>query len=496
MLRSWDLKLQIDRVTSTQSLHLQIAQKIIDEIQKGRLAPCMAMPGSRELAESLNVNRKTVVLTYTELIAQGWLITEGRRGTFVPKKLPNFSQDSFDSQNCSGTNLDVTVEPPYQITPYLSQTINFCDGPPDVRLIPFEALSRSFRRALVSSTRSNTLNGVDPKGSSELRSAIARMLNMERAFQVDQENICVVQGSKMGVYIAAKILTKADDCIVVETLSNPAVWEIFRSFGAQIQNVGVDEDGMKVEELEKLCKKKKIRAVFITPQCQFPTTVALSEERRNTLLRLADQYDFLIIEDDHDHEYAYSSTPIFPTYSHPKNSSERVLYIGSLTSLLSPGFNFGYLVGSLNFIKNCSKEIMLIDSERDVAKSLAILELMRSGEIKRHMRRMTKVYRERRDFFKELLENELQEWIEFDAPEGGLAFWCRFKSYMELSELIREANANHVVFENASNFSVEEKDVQAIRLGFGSLNNKEMTEGIARLRKAIENIHLMERISA
>ena len=231
MLRSWDLNLHITK-SSGVVVYLQIAQQIIDEIQRGRLVPSAAMPGSRELAESLKVNRKTIVLAYDELIAQGWLTTESRRGTFVSAKLPHFSPPNQSNKDLKQR---VTETPTPVLAKYAStieeeniaHLIDFNDGIPDTRLIPFETISKAFRHALIEPIRSNKLGYGDPKGMLSLRHAIVEMLNMERGLNVDIDNICIARGSQMGIFLAARVLAKPNEYVVVEKLSYPPAREAF-----------------------------------------------------------------------------------------------------------------------------------------------------------------------------------------------------------------------------------------------------------------------------
>ena len=159
-------------------------------------------------------------------------------------------------------------------------TVHFNDGTPDTRLIPFEVLSRAFRHALISSSRANRLAYDSPKGSLPLRKSISTMLNMERAMHTETDEICIVRGSQMGIFLAARILTQPGDNVVFEELTYPPARESFRSCGANILSVGVDEHGLKIDELETLCRKQKIKAIYVTPHHQFPTTVMLTAERR------------------------------------------------------------------------------------------------------------------------------------------------------------------------------------------------------------------------
>ena len=159
MLRSWDLNLHITK-SSGVVVYLQIAQQIIDEIQRGRLVPSAAMPGSRELAESLKVNRKTIVLAYDELIAQGWLTTESRRGTFVSAKLPHFLPLS---QSSKALKQHVTEMPTSALAKYASTMngenithfVDFNDGLPETRRSACERMCIAFRRAVFGPIRAN-----------------------------------------------------------------------------------------------------------------------------------------------------------------------------------------------------------------------------------------------------------------------------------------------------------------------------------------------------
>lgn len=471
------------------AVYLQITQKIIADIQLGRLPPSTMMPGSRKLADSLKVNRKTIVQAYDELVAQGWLSTESRRGTFVSAKLPGFLLPTNDPSSpvteTSGTEIvTYTQSATIEEAPSLQgNIIDFNDGIPDTRLIPFEVLSRAFRHALVVSARANRLGYDDPKGTLALRKAIVAMLNMERGLAVGVDNICMVRGSQMGIFLAARLLTRANDCIVFERLTYPPAREAFKSCGAKVLSVGQDEYGINVEELEQLCKQQAIRAVYVTPHHQFPTTVMMTAERRLKLLILAEQYDFAIVEDDYDHEFHFLHHPVFPLAS--TDRSKRVIYVGSLSKVLAPGLRIGYVVATTAFIERCAAEIMLIDRQGNSVTELAVTELMDAGEIKRHIRRTFKIYSERRATLEQLIHQELSSLVDFELPSGGLAFWLRLKKPITIDNLAERALAQKVHILPGSLFTDANEATQAIRLGFASLNKRELTEGIQRLKRVL-----------
>jgi len=490
MLRSWDLNLQITK-SSGVVVYLQIAQQIIDEIQRGRLAPSAAMPGTRELAENLKVNRKTIVLAYDELIAQGWLTTESRRGTFVSAKLPHFSPLIKINKDLKQ---GVSKAPTPALAKYAStfeegntpHLIDFNDGIPDTRLIPFETISKAFRHALIEPIRTNKLGYGDPRGMLSLRHALSDMLNMERGLNVDIDNICIARGSQMGIFLAARILASSNQYVVVENLSYPPAREAFRSCGAKILTVGLDQNGIDVNELEALCKKYPISAIYVTPHHQFPTTVMMAAERRLKLLILAEQYNFVIVEDDYDHEFHFIHHPVFPLAS--TNHGGRVIYVGSLSKVLAPGLRIGYIVASKEIINQCASEVMLIDRQGNSVTELAVAALLESGEIKRHIRRTLKVYNERRNVLIELLQSELGEFVKFEPPNGGLAIWLRINDGIDINKLVQRAMLEKVKVLHASLFSETQININAIRLGFGSLNVAELTSGIQRLKRTFSTV--------
>ena len=273
MLRPWTLVMTLDR-TSSVSVQLQIVQAITDEISRDRLRPGMALPGSRDLAITLGVNRKTVTLAYEELIARGLLTAQNRRGTFVSFAKP-YMKAGFSGRS------QTPASAPHK------QAITFGDGVPDTKGIPLATLARAFRHALVATARTNRLSYSDPRGDENLRGVLATMLAMERGLDCPPDGICMVRGSQMGIFVAARLCLHPGDVAVVEALCYPPVRDVFHSCGAQVVPVSLDRQGLDVDALEALCKHAPVRAVYVMPHHQYPTTVMLSTERRMKLITLA-----------------------------------------------------------------------------------------------------------------------------------------------------------------------------------------------------------------
>ena len=203
---------------------------------------------------------------------------------------------------------------------------------------------------------------------------------------------------------------------------------------------------------------------------------------RQTLLALADEYDFLIIEDDHDFEFNFSKKPIMPIASLDKPN--RVIYVGSLSNILAPSFRLGFVVASREIIKHFSNEIMMIDRQGNTVMELAIAELLYTGEINRHILKIVKIYEERRAFIAKLINNELSDFVQFKMPDGGLALWLTVNPKINMQILVKDAELEKVRIVAGARFSLQSEPVSAIKLGFASLNNDEISLGIKRLKRA------------
>ena len=485
MLRPWKLEVMLER-DSTIAIHAQIANKIIDEIQQGRFEVGMALPGTRELAIQLGVNRKTVVQSYEELIAQGWLTTESKRGTFVSSRILTVGNNPKPIKKLDFAFKNKTViEYKSNANKKLERDfIHFGDGSSDSRLIPLEVLSRAMRHALISTIRTNKQAYDEPKGTMILRQAILHMLNMDRGLHADVENICIVRGRQMGFFLVGRVLVRQNDVIVMEKLCDQLASNAFKSCGAKIITVAQHENGIDLDALEQLCKTTTIRAVYVSPHYQIPTTVTMPIANRKRLLNLAEEYNFLIIEDDHDFEFHFSKRPIMPIASLDKPN--RVIYIGSLSNVLVPGFRLGFVVASREIIKHFSNEIMMIDRQGNAMTELAVAELLHTGEINRHTLKISKIYEERRAYIAKLIRSELNEYVDFTMPDGGLALWLTVNKNVNMQTLQSDTELEKVRVITGATYSLAGEQISAIRLGFAKLNNDETQLGIKRLKRALE----------
>jgi GntR family transcriptional regulator/MocR family aminotransferase len=481
-VRPWDLPLQLDR-GGPAPLAAQIAQGLAARIRSGALRPGARLPSSRLLAQTLQVHRNTALAAYAELSSEGWIVTHRARGTFVSRELPavavrRLAPGPRPATARAGWELPPAPEPrPPQVPEGILQLMG---GTPDPRLVPVAALARAYRRAL---RRTENLLYGDPRGHPRLRAALATLLGEARGLATSADGILVTRGAQMALTLAARALLPPGATVAVEALGYRSAWEALRLGGARLVSVRLDERGLDVEELARRVGPERIRAVYLTPHHQYPTTVALSPGRRVALLELARRERLLVLEDDYDNEFHYQGRPLAPLASADGGAS--VMYVGTLSKVLAPGLRIGFLAGAPDAIARAAAHRQFLDGQGDLALEAAVAELFEDGEAQRHVWRTRRIYATRRAALAAALRGSLASVLSFREPPGGMAFWCRIQGGISAERWAERALAGGVAVQPGRLFAFDGRARPYLRLGFGRQNEREIREAVRRLAAAL-----------
>jgi GntR family transcriptional regulator/MocR family aminotransferase len=478
--------IQIDRNSSV-NIYIQVCNNFVSLITNGTLQPSDVLPSSRILAELIGINRNTVKLAYEELISQGWAESVERKGVFVLSKLPIISKPIFpqtDRSNAQQESFiwtnnfsDKTLSTNFQKT-----GLRIDDGFPDVRLAPVDQLMREYRSLSRKFYGKNFLKYGSSKGSEHLRISISNYLSNTRGLAALPENILISKGSQMGIYLTAQLLLTAGDTVAVGISNYGYADDTFKHSGAKLTRIPVDANGMDIDYLETILHKQTIKALYIIPHHHFPTTVTLSMERRLKLLNLAKQYRFAIIEDDYDFDFHYENKPYLPLAS--IDHHHNVIYIGSISKTFAPALRIGFMSGPPAFINAAASLRELIDKQGDTLLEDAFSVLFNNGEMERHFRKSLKIYKQRRNFFCDILQSDFKNDIEFEIPEGGLAVWATFDKKIDLIRMSQNALKNGLHIDNGLFYKNESFDQNAMRIGFASIDEKEIIKAFEILKKS------------
>ena len=478
----WDVAFEVDRRAAT-PLFRQIVDAITADIRRGRLRPGDPLPGTRTLAQSLGVQRLTVVAAFDDLVAEGWIVNQRARGAFVSSDLPDPAPRRFSSRDRAGgiaarPGFDVLPAPapelPYDVP---RGALLFAPSRPDVRLAPAVEIGRAFRRAIARHS-GGLLDYGPPEGHPRLREAIARMLASTRGIAAGAEHVCVTRGSQMALSLLARALIRPGDVVAVEQLGYRSAWEAFRLAGARVVGIPVDASGLRLDALKRTIETQNVRAVYVTPHHQFPTTVTMTAGRRLELLELARLHRFAIVEDDYDYEFHYDGRPVLPLASADRDGV--VAYVGTFSKVLAPSLRLGYIVAPAPLISRVTAHRSHIDAQGDHVLEYAVAELLEQGEIQRHIRRVRREYLARRDALVDALRERLHSHVSFTVPAGGIALWVRARS-IDVDEWASAARRAGAIIATAASFALDGRPRPYLRLGFASLNVAELEEGVRRL---------------
>jgi GntR family transcriptional regulator/MocR family aminotransferase len=389
--RPFDLLLGVSR-SGEGTLGAQIEQQLRRAVRDGSLKPGVRLPSTRDLARQLGVSRRIAVDAYAQLAAEGYL-------TLRPGARPQVSDAASAPRAPDDDPVPSPARPRFDFRPSV----------PDVSLFPRAAWLRSVRAALTTMTDPELVLG-DPRGADVLRAALADYLGRVRGVVADPSRVLVTSGYSQGLGLVCHALRqRGASRIALEDPSNPEQREIAARAGLEAVAIGVDDQGIRVDELERA----RVNAVVVTPAHQDPTGVVLTSERRAALVAWLRARGTFAIEDDYDAEYRYDRAAVGALQG---LDPERIVYAGSASKILAPALRLGWLVLPKPLVAGVSHEKVLADRATALIEQHALADMLTRGELDRHLRRMRLRYRARRDAIVEALAKELP-----DTSIGGIA---------------------------------------------------------------------------
>ena len=455
-------------------LFLQLSDHIIRRIRRGELRPGSRLPGTRRLAEELRLNRNTVVAAYDDAVEQGYLIGRGGSGMYVAEYLPEFARQlASPTEPTSSPAFVYDATSATRHAPARSGMLRLTEGSPDVRLSDLGSLYAGARQLLRRPAGRYLLRYGDGRGDHQLRKALAAHLGASRGIVTSPDRLLITRGSQHAFQLACELLFHDGGLLATAELTyEPLLRTLERTRGERLV-LPLDEHGLIVTALADHPRLQEVRAVYVTPHHQYPTTVTLPPERRLALLELARKHRFAVIEDDYDYDFHYERPPRLPLAS--LDDGGHVLYIGSFTKILAPNFRVGYLHAPPGFIAAALGLRLLADRQGDLLLERALAHYLRDGELDRHLRRVRPVYRARRDRLIALLHTHFGDQIRFETPTGGMAIWVKFRLPVDYEDIeYRAGLAGVALAEHPKAW----REVGGIRLGFASLDIEELAVAV------------------
>ncbi|NMH82524.1 PLP-dependent aminotransferase family protein [Pseudonocardia xinjiangensis] len=418
-------------------------------ITDGRLAVGVRLPASRVLAVDLEVSRGVVVAAYQRLYDEGLLRTDGPRGTAVASAPPA-----------------VAVPPVRNARP--APGVDLSPGVPDLSAFPRAAWLRA-ERAVLGSAAAADLGYGDPRGNPVLRRELAGWLGRTRGVRADAEDIIVVAGVAQALGLLAQVL--AGERAGIEDPGSRGTREQLAHWGVEPVPVPVDADGLDVTALAR----SGVRVVLVTPAHHFPTGVVLAPGRRRELLDWA-AAGGLVIEDDYDAEHRYDRAPVPALQG---MAPDRVAHTGSVSKTLAPGLRIGWVVAPRALQPELVARKRMTDLGNAALPQLVLAQLIASGELERHLRRVRTRQRARRDAMLAALRHHLPD-ARIHGVAAGLHLLVTFPPGLDDRVLAERARDSGVLVQPLSWHRVADGPPGLV-LGYAAHPPGRIHDAIARL---------------
>lgn len=449
-------------------LYMQLYSYMKQEMESGNIKCGEKLPSKRALSAHLKISIITVETAYAQLIAEGYITSKPGSG-FYAEDIAKTDKVSSDSE--IGEIFQKNLPIKYDFRTNRIDTSDF----------PFSTWAKLSREVL-SEQSADLLNACHHQGTLSLRTEIASYLREFRGMEVDPEQIVVGAGSEYLTGLIIQLLGR-DNAYGVENPGYSKIYDIFSANTSRVFPIPMDEKGASAESITGF----GINVLHVTPSHHFPLGIVMPVSRRQELLRWAySREDRYIIEDDYDSEFRYTGRPIPTLQSMDKHG--RIIYINTFTKSLAPSMRISYMVLPKQLCGKFTARLGFYSCTVPVFEQLTLAKFMKSRHFDRHINRMKKIYRQRRDILcKKISDCKLGSLVKISGCDAGMHLLLTVENGMKQNELLNSAakeGARVYGLSGYYSFPVANIPENIVVAGFSGLNEQLLVNGAEALERA------------
>jgi GntR family transcriptional regulator/MocR family aminotransferase len=457
-------------------------------IHKGRLERGAKAPSSRELARLLGVSRNVVLVAYEELLAEGYFETRTGAGTYVAKAPPDRPRPPTPHARALPTRQPAEAAGPPSLSAFGARAAQLAahadyidsDAPLSIdfqywSVAPDPEAIREWARLARARLRAPELAYGEPCGVIDLRRAIAADIVAARAIDVGPDDIIIVSGAQQALDLIARIVLDPGDRVLIEEPHYQGARQSMLAAGARIETARVDEAGINVEQIAPAPYK----LVFATPSHQFPTGAAMPFTRRMELLNWCRASGAWLLEDDFDSEYQHDGKRLAALHA---LDPERVIYVGTFARAFAPSLRLGFVTAPPALRAALSSAKWLADRGSGVFEQLVLADFIAAGCYERHLRRMGKIYGEKRARLVRAIEREFGDQATITGASAGVHvfLWLNLRTPGDAPDVARTARAQGVGVYSGCRYFMAMPPRGGFLLGYATTPIERIDEGVAR----------------
>lgn len=324
------------------------------------------------------------------------------------------------------------------------------------------------------------------EGQHGLRKHILDFLRAEK-IQVHEDDILVTVGAQQALDLISKIFIDSGDVVLTESPSYVGALNAFISFGAKIETVEIDNNGLKIDLLKKKLKSlnKKPKFLYIEPSFHNPAGVTLSIKRRHELIKLAEKEGLLIVEDNAYSQLSFDSDAHYPAL---RSLSENVIYLGTFSKIFfAPGARLGWVVAPRAILEKLTHAKQAADLCTGTLSQCITEEFLHINPWPKRVKQMTKIYLRKKDVMLKALDKYFPSDATWTKPKGGFYVWVKLPYFVDTTQMLAEAINEKVAYVPGNAFYPDNEGKNYMRLSYCLPEPKEIEEGIKRLAKVVKS---------
>ena len=362
--------------------------------------------------------------------------------------------------------------------------ISFAGGYPDRSLFPTQQLNQAFKHSF-NSGDTELLQYASTQGYLPLREKIAARLRAT-GIPTRADNIMMTQGAQQGLDLVARLMLDPGDGLVVEAPTYLGALAAFNAYQPTYYEIPMQDDGMDINALQRVLMSHKVKFIYPVPAFQTPTGVVMSVAKRQALIRLANQYDVMILEDNPYRDLRYDGKPL-PTIK-SFDTQGRVVYLGSFSKILSPSLRMGWLVAAPDLLQ----ELLALKGGSDLESSNLTMHgidaYMAENDLDAHITEIQNCCREKKNAMVAAMNRYLPDEAHFTNPDGGFFLWLTMPAGFDMGafmkqHLLPESNISYVP---SANLYATSAQVNGARLNFTGPTLEQIDTGIKALGDALK----------
>ena len=464
-----------------QQIHTIIKEAILNnDIPEGSM-----LPSTRQLATTLKVSRSTIIKSYELLQIENFIEStigsghkvKGVMSDILPSTSHNFREFSDPDLSETGKSFQKNVS---LINSTDDTDIAFRPGLPPLDIFPvnqWKNLSNLYWRNIKSSGLSYSASS----GTDQLKKSLANYLNFSRNIKCDPRQIIIVSGSLQSLYIIGNVLLNPGDFMTMENPTFPNVISIFKGLRSNIQTVSIDQEGLIVKELNQPGHIQS-KLIHTVPSCHYPTGVRMSLNRRQELLKWANDHGTIIIENDYEHEVNNYKDFIPSLFG--LDTQQRVIFFGTFNRLLHPSIRVGYMV--VPFYLLDAVEALLKHSHRFVPSSIQVVlsQFIERNYLYNHVKNVIEIAEERKKLFCDTFENSFNDSLQLENSDiRSLHVFAKLNEGIKDKELVDHFARHNIIAHPFSKCFISENPTQGLILGYTPVRTQVIKQKMLQMEK-------------